>query len=207
MSKGKSVPLGLAQTLGKRLVDALEPFCEKIMIAGSVRRERQLVHDLEIVALVEEVKVKDLFGDSVEVGQTRLDVAVDNLGEAHMLGWRVKKGGSRFKTLIHPHVGLLCDIYVVTDRRAWGSNLAVRTGPRVFSAMLMKKALAEGKFFENGFLLHDHMASYQKKNRSRCAQGASCDKIIPLYNEADVFEVMKIPYLRPAEREQKYGLG
>jgi DNA polymerase/3'-5' exonuclease PolX len=207
MSKGKSVPLGLAQTHGKRLVDVLKPYCEKIMIAGSVRRERQIVHDLEIVALVKEVTMKDLFGDQIDVGRTRLDDAIDNLWESHMLGWKVKKGGARYKTLIHPHLGLLCDIYVVTDRRAWGSNLAVRTGPRVFSANMMKKALANGMFFENGFLLHNHMARYLKGNQSRCEQGASCEKIIPLYNEADAFEVLKIPYLSPAAREERYGIG
>jgi len=206
MSKGIRAPLGQAIALGDKLVDVLTSSCERIIIAGSVRREKEFVHDIEIVALPKEVTVRDLFGAHVDVGLTSLDTALNQ--NIDNLGWRIMGGGKKLKHLIHPNSGLKCDLTIVKDRRAWGSQVVVRTGPYTFSRHVMIRARDAGMFFSDGFLLHDHMPMQLKKpNKGKCKEGPTCPLIVPLNNESDVFEVLKIPYLNPQEREEKHGVG
>ncbi|KKM24357.1 hypothetical protein LCGC14_1605900 [marine sediment metagenome] len=209
MSKGRSSPYALAKGLAEKLIHSLEKYCDKMEIAGSIRRLKQIVHDIEIVALVKEQAMDDLFGQPVEVTRTSLDDAIDLLWDNELLAWRYDKlkGGIKHKRLFHKHTGIQCDLYVVSDRRAWGSWLAVRTGPVGFSKFMMQKALKLDMFFEDGFLLHNHKAPYERRGSSRCAYGAKCPKIIPLPTEVMVFEALKIPYLSPEQREVKFGIG
>lgn len=205
MSKGKRVPLGQARVLGDKLVEELKPHCERIIIAGSVRRGKAVVHDLEIIALPKDTTVQDLFGAHVDVGLTSLDNALNQIKD---IEWTFKSGGKKLKHLIHTNSGLVCDLNIVTDRRAWGSWVVVRTGPYTFSRHVMKRARDSNMFFADGFLLHQHMPySLEKPNKGRCKQGITCPLIVPLHHESDVFETLKIPYLTPEQREEKYGVG
>lgn len=52
--------LELAKTIANRLRERMSPFCERIEIAGSVRRQKDKVNDIEIVAIpkLHDVKVR-----------------------------------------------------------------------------------------------------------------------------------------------------
>jgi DNA polymerase/3'-5' exonuclease PolX len=204
MSKGVGAPLGLAQTLGNQLVAALKPSCIQIRIAGSVRRERAIVHDLEILALCDQFQDHDLFGFPIKGAyKTKLDDTVLQLAENATLGWRINdaKNGPRLKQLIHPNTGLTCDLTIIMDERAWGSWLAVRTGPFIFSRHMMARAHKLGMHFGDGFLLHNHL-----KRSGKCKAGPDCPLIIPLHSEADVFAALQIPYVPPEKRDERYGI-
>lgn len=209
MSQGERIPLGLAQTLGKQLAQSLEPSCEKVMIAGSVRREKQTIGDLEIVAMPRQHEAKDLFGEDIDTGRTYLDVALEHLHEVDLLGWAPdkRKQGNKLKKLRHGKTGFLCDLFIVTEPRAWGTHIAVRTGPHPFSIHMMKRAKELKMFFADGFLLHNHQSHGMANEKSYCRDGADCSLIISLPNEADVFEALKINYMYPREREERYGIG
>jgi len=209
MSQGTRISLGKALTLGKQLVAELEPSCEKIMIAGSVRREKETIGDLEIVAMPRDHDAKDLFGDSVDTGRTYLDVVLDQLYEHRFIGWTLdkRKQGKKLRKLRHGNMGFLCDLFIVTEKRAWGSHIAVRTGPHPFSIHMMKRAKELKMFFADGFLLHNHQSHGTANEKSYCRDGADCKLIIPLPNEADVFEALKINYMYPRDREERYGIG
>lgn len=204
MSKGRRQHLGMAQDLSKQVVNMLSPSSEKIMVVGSVRRCTPMVGDIEIVAMADQYRVNDLFGKSVRTERTAIDDALDQFHEIEHQGWRPDHRHQRkvVKRLVHIHTAMICDVYVVMDRRAWGAHVVIRTGPRIFSKLVVTTALGLGWHFANGFLLHKHM-----KGRKPCAQGVNCDRIISLENEADVFEILKISYLNPQERENTYGVG
>lgn len=210
MSKGVGVPLGLAQTLADGLLSVLENYCDEVRVAGSVRRMKPIVHDLEIICLASEHKMATLFGAPVAMETTAVDDALVEIGkDSATLGWVLdpRKQGKVQKRLIHKRTGFLCDIYVCLDERAFGTWMIVRTGPRAFSIDLMKKARSLNMFFADGFLLHNHMPHHLIKNsRGYCKDGAACDLIIPLRRESDVFETLKMRYLTPEKREEKYGL-
>lgn len=202
MSLGKRTPLGVAQNASKTLTEVLESSCEKIIVVGSVRRCKEMVGDIEIVALAHEDQFKDLFGAAVSTDRTSIDNALDQFKDIETHGWRVdpRAKGKVVKRLRHIETSLTADIYVVTDRRAWGSHVVIRTGPQVFSKKVVTVARAREMHFANGFLLHNH-----PKGRTPCR--TDCHKIIPLPHEIDVFEQLKITYLSPEEREKKWGTG
>lgn len=202
MSKGTRAPLGLAHTLGGHLTQMLTSHCEKIMIVGSVRRAKQMVGDVEIVALARETSLSDLFGQQIVLERTTIDEALDQLSEQNYQGWRIdsRLNGRLHKKLRHIHTGLLADLYITLDRRAWGALVAVRTGPVEYSKKIVTAAHGRGWHFADGFLLHGHL-----KGRTPCRFGAACEQIIPLPNEADVFEHLKLNVLSPEERERIYG--
>ncbi|MCK5547504.1 MAG: hypothetical protein KAI64_00710, partial [Thermoplasmata archaeon] len=135
-----------------------------------------------------------------------LDVAVEQLHTLEHLGWvsDKRKQSAKLKKLRHADTGFLCDLSVVTDIRAWGPHVAVRTGPHPFSIHMMKRARELKMFFSDGFLLHGHPEEYRGKG---CGDHSKCKEIISLVNEADVFEILKINYMYPRQREERYGVG
>jgi DNA polymerase (family 10) len=44
-------PLAQADRIAAKIVEALSPFCERIEVAGSIRRRRAMVGDVDVVAL------------------------------------------------------------------------------------------------------------------------------------------------------------
>ena len=54
-----------AATLAVALCEQLKPYCDRIHIAGSIRRHKADVKDIEIVCLPKSNPVKNLFGDVI----------------------------------------------------------------------------------------------------------------------------------------------
>lgn len=46
-----SIPLSEAKTIALEIYELLKPHCERIKIAGSIRREKAFVNDIEIVCI------------------------------------------------------------------------------------------------------------------------------------------------------------
>ena len=51
MSKVSKRPFSEVLPIAQHIVDSLSPFCERIELAGSLRRKRPMVGDIEIVAI------------------------------------------------------------------------------------------------------------------------------------------------------------
>lgn len=75
-------PLSDAKRIADSLVKSLNIHCERIYIAGSVRREKEFVKDIEIVCQPRMTVLKDMFGWNegliVDLGFT---AALERLGE------------------------------------------------------------------------------------------------------------------------------
>src|SRR3990172_5766083 len=89
-----------------RLTKELMPGCERIEIAGSVRRGKPEVKDLEIVAIPKVVSIKDLFGKET-AAYSLLDVELRRL-DLHQL-----KGGEKYKQIALPE-GINLDLFITT---------------------------------------------------------------------------------------------
>jgi DNA polymerase/3'-5' exonuclease PolX len=55
-----------ALILAEEALNALKPYCERALIAGSIRRMKPEVKDIELVAIPKQVPA-GLFGDTLEV--------------------------------------------------------------------------------------------------------------------------------------------
>ena len=86
----ETIPLKEAQNIAVEICYQLEPFCEKINIAGSVRRKKQEVKDIEIVCVPKLETQYDMFGTPFSSGRnTGFRDVVLSLGEI------IKGGGKR----------------------------------------------------------------------------------------------------------------
>jgi len=83
------LPLSTAITLAESIVTALAPGCSRIAIAGSVRREKPEVGDIEIVC-IPRVTGHDLFGVP-QYSLNMLNTLID------FQGWETIKAGDHYR--------------------------------------------------------------------------------------------------------------
>lgn len=107
----------------------LKPHCDIIKIAGSIRREKPEVKDIEIVALPKIVEIKDLFG--AVTGYQRIEQwsqEVAKLGEA------VKgKPSGKYMQIKLSAYDIVLDLFMPDDFDYW-RQFAIRTGSADWTA-------------------------------------------------------------------------
>lgn len=196
-----------AYAIAADLLTQLSSACVRIEIAGSIRRQKADVGDIELVAIpsIGDYEVKDMFEHVVERHHVnQLEDAINSLLTVGGWVWdtEVKRNGPKYKRLKHAHSGLCCDLFI-TDQRRWGYTFTVRTGPGEFSKALVSRALIRKMFFKDG-LLHNHPPVYVEKNGVRevkpCEAGERCLRILPTLDEADMFAALGLAYIEPKDR-------
>lgn len=168
--------------------ETLSKFCTRIEIAGSIRRRKQTdIKDVEIVCIPEFIKSLDLFGQ--ETGSISvLQEAMPGLFRS----WKVKRiirNGPMWKTFIIPDGSdeIKIDLFIVTAE-TWGTQFALKTGPADYSKHLVTEkrfggALPGHAKFTGSFNIEIH------------------GEPVPMYEEADFFEFLSLPYVEPWERK------
>ena len=175
MSKQK-IPLETAKEIAERVIEKLAPLCERIEIAGSIRRQKEEVGDIEIVAIPR--PVSDLFGNPTT------DHMLD-LFDYSTIG-RLEMGGHKYKKIVLTE-GPQLDLFIVTPPAQWGVLFLIRTGPAEYSHTIVTTKM-------HGGLLPSHM---------HVKDGAIwINDLIPLETpeEADVYNLLGIPYVEPEAR-------
>lgn len=129
------IALERAQKVADAVVKQLSPYCQKIEVAGSVRRQKPQVHDIDLVLVPNDLW--NLHNKIMELGQ-------------------VKMSGSK---IIRAMIGdIQVDIYFA-EPKTWATLLLIRTGSaenNIRLASLAKKkgwrlaASGDGLFDENG---------------------------------------------------------
>lgn len=164
----------------------LEPVCEEIIVAGSVRRERDDVGDLEFVIRPRMTPSRnDLFREKLV---SAVDVELPKLtlpGRPLQFDQEIKRNGSRHKRLLW-NGALVVELFIVLPPASWGSILAIRTGPADFSHLLMKKRLHGGAMPDD--LRNDEGALHGPSGR------------IDTPTEEDYFAALGVPCWPPAGR-------
>ena len=108
------------QAIATLLIKRLRPYCRRIEVAGSIRRKRPVVHDIDLVLVP-----SDLW---------QLNAELKKLGE-------VKKDGDKYKTLvIH---GAQVDVYFATEE-TWATLYLVKTGSKESNIRLAARAKKMG---------------------------------------------------------------
>jgi len=121
------IALKEAQAVAQRFVEAIQDVCERAAVAGSVRRQKPTVGDIEIVCIPRHKL--DLLGDPAE---SLLSPRLKRLEREGVLS--LGKGGERYKQMVFE--GYPVDLFITT-LECWGVNLTIRTGPAEFSKRLM----------------------------------------------------------------------
>lgn len=185
------IQLADAQQVIYELVDLLRPTCERIEIAGSVRRGKPEVHDAEVVIIPtpDLLPLTDKF-----IADGRAQYAL--YGEK-----RTKRWGQNYRGLLFD--GIKCELFM-TSEESWGYQYWLRTGPGDANTFIMRwlglPYIHAPIRFQGGYgwysrhWWHDGKAWVaEEKQRLRIA------------TEEDLFAVLGMPFIPPSERtEMRY---
>ena len=169
--------LNKAKEIAEDLKGRLEIGCEKIVVAGSIRRQKPEVGDIELLV------IPKLSGEIDRLSEAIVDLMVQEI-----LGYRLNKRGSRMygtknKLMVHLPSSIGVDIFS-TDAQCWAVSLVVRTGGKITNQRIATAALRKGWHFRaygDGF--------------------DTPDGHITCSTEQEVFEYVGLRYLEPWERE------
>src|ERR687885_1649455 len=122
-------PLADAECIAAAIVADLAPSCARIQVAGSVRRRKEVVGDIEIAAIPRYAPA-GLFGDCTA-----------NLLWEHLHAsdtYRFTKGdhpaGRHYQLSLPMHADVQLDLFLARPDN-WGLTLLVRTGSAAFSTV------------------------------------------------------------------------
>jgi DNA polymerase/3'-5' exonuclease PolX len=189
MSNRPKFPLAKALNVAQELRQALASHCERIEIAGSIRRRKPMVGDIEIL-FVPKMGTQGsafLFPDE----HSQVDDAVEHLAFVNVLAQRPSKTGlftwgSQNKLAIHVASGIPVDLFATTAS-GWWRSLVIRTGPKELNIRLIQSAKGRG------ILVHAY--------REPALENAATGDAIPCNSEREFFEICGVPYLEPWQRK------
>lgn len=189
MSDRPKFPREKALAVAKVLCDCFKGSCERLIVAGSLRRRKAEVGDVEILYISRRTKVPkvELFGEQPEADE--MEFAIERLLTCGTLEKRPSKigvftWGPENKLAIHRPSGIPVDLFA-TDSKRWFNALVCRTGGKDNNLLITTTARRQGWSFEA------YGSGFHKLDGSERHDTTS---------ERDVYEFLGLPYREPWER-------
>ena len=161
MSSGRKYPLAKIKPFAQKLIDTLAPACERIELAGSIRRRKPMVGDVEIVLVSKQLEsgTADMFTGEFQTTPA-IDGAVNELASRD--DFELKKNGELYKKLEYLFImnkelhKIGIDIFIANSDN-WGFIYALRTGSHEFNMQWAIRQLQGGQLpneyrFRDGYL-------------------------------------------------------
>lgn len=173
----------LADEIAGKLLKIFKPACERIEIAGSTRRRKSEIGDIEFVAVpkLASGRIVDLFGNAELVNL--LDRRVYCFAAQDAI--ELIKDGPKYKKFLLKKESVGVDLFITTPPQ-WGYILSLRTGPSEFNerwnTQRNKGGLLPSQYrFEGGWLW--------------CG-----DQRIDTPDEKEFFDLIGIGWIEPEQR-------
>ena len=162
--------LETAQSYAGEIIELLRPYCERIEIAGGVRRGKLEPHDIEIVT-------KPLFKDATEgffqpVIYNALDSRMEGFfhdgdferGDPDKAGKKAPCGPKYYRL---KYKGEKLDLFAVIPPAEWGVIFAIRTGDADYSHWLVQQGYSNALKVIDGHLVHTfHPSRFTRPRRA-----------------------------------------
>lgn len=178
--------LAEAERLAEDLVRQMAPYCARIQVAGSIRRRKGLVGDIEILCIPRwehRPDPSDLFGADRRVNTLHTDWG-ERCGMQWLKGF--KPEGKYWRGLLKDQCQVV-DVFLVTPE-SWGLQLVIRTGCAEFSQAFVTHARDIGRPSEGGYL-------------------RGCDgSPLPTREEEDAFALVGLAWVDPEQRTGRQAL-
>lgn len=180
--KDGRVPLAFARERAEKLLVHLRPACERIAVAGSLRRGKSTIKDIELVVIPRGRELWDLLDDRLLQGKIEKAVYGHKDGKP-----QYRWDGSKYRGFVW--AGMKIEVFATTPDN-WGYIYWLRTGPHDANTALMtalKHKDAPFKF-EGGYAVLGLIGER-----------------LPLREEMDLFNLCGLPYIEPHQRTpQRY---
>lgn len=169
-----------AQCFAEKIVTALAPFCDKIEIAGSIRRGRANVGDIDLVCIPRGLQGRE--GMLARCGRGPTARKVKDGEQYVVFEYDFPSGGTVQLDLWFAHSGG-GDMFN-PDPSNWGMLLLARTGSAMHNVWLAQHAKACGLHF------NPHRGILKR------------DAVIASETEEAIFAALGVAYIRPEDRER-----
>jgi len=177
----KTFPLAAARRVAGQLLDLLEPACDKLAVAGSVRRGRSQVHDLDLVILPVYQSCPpqvNLFGETVAGPAARPDALL------HAIQPYKPNPSPDARVISFAFEDFPVELYLAEPGGAnFFALLQMRTGSATFNVRMAARARALGYQYQAGYGIFD-------------AGGARLDD----GSEHGLFATLRMVYIPPERR-------
>lgn len=192
MSEAKQrYPRALACRVARELCAALEPVTCRLIVAGSLRRRKPDVGDVEILFIPRRgpaARPSDFFArPNVDLAAELLDRLLQTGCLAQRLSVRgLPAWGPSNKLAVHVATGMPVDFFTATEEN-WFNYLVCRTGSAETNRRIAMAAQAHGikwNPYGAGFEIPNGLAS----------------RVHRVTSEQEVFARVKLPYLEPWQR-------
>jgi DNA polymerase (family 10) len=161
-----------AKIIADEIIKKIAPYCERVEIAGSIRRHRPFVHDVDLVV--------------IPGNQGKFLMAMQELG-------KIKSGAGKLINLVVAN-GVSVDIYIATPE-TWATLLLIRTGSKESNVRLCSLARQKGmKLHADGRGLEKCLAGQGYELDNSTTSKIICD------TEESIFQTLGLPYLPPEKR-------
>ena len=182
-------PRHVALTVANDLCEILRPVCERVIIAGSIRRGKQWVGDVEILYIgkqITQAKPGDMFAmETLSLAQ----IAIEKLLERGMLTKRPNTAGhftwgDQNKLALHTATGVPVDLFQTTEAN-WFNYLVCRTGSAAHNVTIATRAQ------QIGWQWNPYSAGFTKLSNG---------ETYAVTSEADLFRFLDMQYKDPKDR-------
>jgi len=199
----------LALSMAQRYLHLLEPVCSRIEIAGSIRRHKPLVHDIEIVVL-------EKFPGAC------FQVLSDYRAQSQIapLDFWVRKGPKylhfRDRRSYSPPAlaggqkgGLLSvpvDLFL-SQESYWGWTFFIRTGSQEWNLACMQRLHSLGYNMKDNRIFSPPVYGGTKGGSPSTDGGTKGGSFYSTREESDIFELLGIPFVEPHLRTDIHALN
>jgi DNA polymerase/3'-5' exonuclease PolX len=180
----KRRPIEVARKVAEELAAELQGQCSRVEIAGSIRRGKAMVGDIELV--YESPALTDLFGEALQ--EVRADEVINDLLSSGVIEHRRSITGStswgqEIKLAVHVASGIPVDFFAARPG-GWWSYLMCRTGSRLHNEAIARAMMGRSMRWEpyEGVRMRD-------------------GSLRRVGSEAELYELIGWPALKPADRE------
>lgn len=169
-----------ARKIAQKYVSVLKPWCEKIMIGGSIRRQKPWVKDIEIICVPKRFcpEIKDLFGEVTKEPELPLKEFCDFVNTLEAV-----KGNpaGKYTQRILPE-GIKLDLFMA-EKNNFGLIAMIRTGSANYSKEVMVELLKRGFKSDEGQLINTRTG-----------------EIVECQTESSFYQITGIRYVKPKDR-------
>ena len=176
----------VAMLAAGEICNALKASCQRLIVAGSLRRGKQRVGDVEILYVSKTQTVSDGLFDTRE--DSLADREFEQLIAKGVLDKRTNVNacetwGEKNKLARHVATGVPVDLFAATEQN-WWNYLVCRTGPAENNIRIAAQAK------ERGWQWHPYRSGFTD------ARG----DVVPVNSEQDVFRLVGLVYRDPQDR-------
>lgn len=180
-------------TVANLIIEKFQPekTCHQIEIAGSIRRKRSTIGDIEIVAQPKQIVLqRGLFDNSVKYRtETKLDKQIAKLFDAGFFTGYVKNGPRYKQIWVEDRIKL--DLFLVLPPAQFGMIMLIRTGSVNYSHQFVTRVKRGGWYkCQDGALYR--RVSLQNNNSW---------KHVATPTEQSVYDALGWTWIPPAERD------